>query len=75
MKHKKHWNSFTTPFFLRLDDVIAKLHRDGVVHVDREACTLLLKQDLACPFCHTSVRQLPKMKAHVAQCPLRLESI
>jgi len=32
LKTKKHWNSFTTAFFLRVDDVLATLSQGGNMH-------------------------------------------
>jgi len=32
LKTKKHWNSFTTAFFLPVDDVLATLFQGGDMH-------------------------------------------
>lgn len=33
LKNKKHYNSFTTPFFLGIDEVISMLSQDGGIKV------------------------------------------
>lgn len=68
LKHKKHWNSFTTPFFMQLDVVRAELLSQGRVTVDRAAAERHLKDDLQCQWCRATMRNIPTLKAHIVQC-------
>lgn len=68
LKHKKHWNSFTTPFFKHLDDVRAELLLQGKISMDRNAAELHLKEDLRCQWCHALIKNMPNLKAHINQC-------
>jgi aprataxin len=67
LKSKKHWNSFTGPFFLHLDDVMLTLQQQGAIAVDRVAAEGLLKQDLVCHKCGQQVKNMPLLKAHLLQ--------
>ncbi|XP_065190170.1 aprataxin-like [Sycon ciliatum] len=68
LKNKKHWNSFTTEFFLDAEEVIEQLKRDRKVTVNKQEAEDLLKQDLTCPRCKAVVSNLPRMKDHYARC-------
>lgn len=67
LKTKKHWNSFTSPFFLHLDDVVAELQRSGGVRVDRAQAEALLKGPLVCHKCEGGVQlpNMPQLRAHL----------
>jgi aprataxin len=65
LKTKKHWNSFTSPFFLNLDDVIVALQQQGSVSVDKAAAEGLLKQGLVCHKCGQQLPNMPQLKAHI----------
>jgi aprataxin len=64
LKHRKHYNSFSTPFFVPLDDFpLAK--NDVRRHPDREG---YLNQDFKCWRCKkTFGRSFSKLKAHLAE--------
>lgn len=69
LKNKKHWQSFTSPFFLDASWVLAQL-RGGTGRLqyslaDKEA---LLKGDLHCHRCGAFQANMPKLKAHIASC-------
>lgn len=68
LRNKKHWNSFTTEFFLDADVVIERLKSDGHLSIDTKHFEALLKQDLSCPLCKTVCANLPKMKEHFKRC-------
>lgn len=68
MKQKKHWNSFTTDFFVGVDEVIATLRHGGQVLIDRADCEELLKLPLNCNKCRTQFGTMPKLKSHIVQC-------
>jgi hypothetical protein len=65
LKFKKHWNSFTSPFFLSLDDIIVTLQQQGCVKVDRAAAEGLLKGGLVCHKCGQVLPNMPQLKAHL----------
>ena len=65
LKTKKHWNSFTTDFFMDADVVISKIQNDGQVVVDPVKCESMLKQPLHCHVCHELFPTMPKLKLHI----------
>ncbi|XP_076876578.1 aprataxin isoform X2 [Brachyhypopomus gauderio] len=64
LKNKKHWNSFTTDYFIESEDVIAMLERDGKVAV-KDGTSELLKLPLRCHVCHKEQATIPKLKDHL----------
>lgn len=64
LKNKKHWNSFTTDYFVDTQDVIAMLEQDGKVRV-KEGTTEMLKLPLRCHICHKEQATIPKLKDHI----------
>ena len=68
LKHKKHWNSFTTEFFVDAEDIISSLEEKGRVEVfDKAKCDSLLKRQLRCHVCGQEQSNLPRLKAHIKQ--------
>ncbi|KAI7811018.1 aprataxin isoform X1 [Triplophysa rosa] len=65
LKNKKHWNSFTTEYFIESQDVIAMLEADGKVTV-KESTNELLKRPLRCHVCHKEQSTIPKLKDHLS---------
>ncbi len=68
LKTKKHWNSFTTPFFLNAADVEAALREQGRVLVDRVNAEALLKHALRCHGCGAGQKNMPALKQHLTYC-------
>ena len=66
LKNKKHWNSFTTEFFLDAEGVIKELEDNGNINIDKEKYELLLKQALKCHVCGKSLSNMPQLKSHIA---------
>ncbi|XP_073716717.1 aprataxin isoform X2 [Misgurnus anguillicaudatus] len=64
LKNKKHWNSFTTEYFIESQDVIAMLEADGKVTV-KEGTSELLKLPLRCHVCRKEHPTIPKLKEHL----------
>ncbi|XP_030643946.1 aprataxin, partial [Chanos chanos] len=64
LKNKKHWNSFTTDYFINSEDVIRMLETEGRVSV-REGTEELLKQPLRCHICHREQNTIPQLKQHL----------
>ena len=71
LKHKKHWNSFTTAFFVPLDKVLLDLEVRNAVAVDIAQAEALLKTPLQCHKCQTGMQNMPKLKAHIMACKRR----
>ncbi|XP_065828354.1 aprataxin-like [Oscarella lobularis] len=65
LKHKKHWHSFTSDFFMESSDVIALLKREGRVTIDRDYYEGLLKRPLACHRCGRATATMPALKDHI----------
>lgn len=67
LKNKKHWNSFTSTFFLEADWVIAELEKKGCVQLDKTRYEAMLKKPLKCHVCGALPANMPKLKAHIKQ--------
>ncbi|KAK4396099.1 Transcription factor [Sesamum angolense] len=65
LKNKKHWNSFTTPFFLDSVDVIKELEDVGRVTLKDDKC---LAMELRCHRCRSAHPNIPRLKAHISSC-------
>lgn len=68
LKHKKHWNSFTTAFFIDVKNACAKLASDGRLTIDLQAAESMLKQDLHCHICGQKIKNMPTLKSHIQRC-------
>ncbi len=79
LKNKKHWNSFTTPFFIGsrrlaslvlicmiIADIYDQLKQEGKVTIDREKSEEYLKRNLKCHKCIGEFKTIPALKAHIA---------
>ncbi|KAK7929230.1 hypothetical protein WMY93_005625 [Mugilogobius chulae] len=64
LKNKKHWNSFTTDYFIESRDVLHMLESDGRVCV-KDNTSELLKLPLRCHICHKEVSTIPALKEHL----------
>lgn len=64
LKNKKHWNSFTTDYFIESQDVIQMLERNGRVTV-KEGTSELLKLPLRCHVCQKELPTIPALKDHL----------
>lgn len=66
LKNKKHWNSFTSDFFLDADKVIGILQSKGKVDLDVKGIyEPMLKLPLKCHVCHSELQNMPKLKDHL----------
>uniref|UniRef100_H2Z7Z8 Aprataxin n=1 Tax=Ciona savignyi TaxID=51511 RepID=H2Z7Z8_CIOSA len=66
-KTKKHWNSFTTDYFVNATDIIQELATDGKVQ-DRKKLTSLLNAPLKCHRCKELQKNIPTLKKHIQKC-------
>ncbi|KAL4640251.1 aprataxin isoform X3 [Arapaima gigas] len=64
LKNKKHWNSFTTDYFLESQAVIEMLEKDGRVTV-KDGASELLKLPLQCHVCRKEMPTIPQLKEHL----------
>ncbi|KAM4584804.1 aprataxin isoform 2-T2 [Odontesthes bonariensis] len=64
LKNKKHWNSFTTDYFMESHDVIQMLETNGKVTV-KEGTSELLKLPLRCHVCRKELSTIPALKEHL----------
>ena len=65
LKTKKHWNSFTTEYFIDAENIISMLEKDGKLHFDRTVFEAILKRPLQCHICRRNQQNLPKLKEHI----------
>lgn len=72
LKHKKHWNSFTSPYFIHLDDLIQNL--ESVTNYFAEDKFNLnkpsvlkdyLESPLKCHVCKQPLSNIPNLKKHI----------
>lgn len=68
LKHKKHWNSFTTEFFIDASSVIKMLEEKGKVEIDIGHYSEMLKRNLHCHQCRKPLSNMPKLKEHIRHC-------
>ncbi|XP_063309398.1 aprataxin [Pelobates fuscus] len=64
LKNKKHWNSFTTDYFLQSEDVIEMVKLNGRVTV-KDGVSELLKSPLLCHVCKQPQSTIPQLKEHL----------
>ncbi|NWV43550.1 APTX protein, partial [Grantiella picta] len=64
LKTKKHWNSFTTDYFLNSQDVIEMVRSNGKVTV-KDHTSELLKLPLRCHCCKQQLSTIPQLKEHL----------
>ena len=65
LKTKRHWNSFTTDFFLPVENVIAELKELGKVK-KKEELAGCIDLPLACHKCDFKPKNMPELKKHIA---------
>mmetsp|Transcript_15505 Transcript_15505/g.24793 ORF Transcript_15505/g.24793 Transcript_15505/m.24793 type:complete len:197 (-) Transcript_15505:141-731(-) len=68
LKNKKHWNSFTTDFFVAPEDMLIALRENGGFHPNRHEMSRLLVRPLRCHRCHAELSFMPRLKIHITKC-------
>ncbi|KAG2449967.1 hypothetical protein HYH02_000071 [Chlamydomonas schloesseri] len=69
LKNKKHWNTFTTEFFLPLEAVLAELASQGRIALISEAEEKRLEGlELRCHACGRPEKTIPALKSHIVAC-------
>ncbi|XP_028057459.1 transcription factor bHLH140 [Camellia sinensis] len=66
LKHKKHWNSFNSPFFRDSVDVIEEISNSGRATLKDD--DKLLSMELRCHRCRSAHPNLPRLKSHIGNC-------
>uniref|UniRef100_A0A8C4TJK3 Aprataxin n=1 Tax=Erpetoichthys calabaricus TaxID=27687 RepID=A0A8C4TJK3_ERPCA len=64
LKNKKHWNSFTTDYFLDSEAVMEMVEKNGKVTV-KDGTSELLKLPLRCHVCRRELPTIPQLKDHL----------
>ncbi|XP_069596780.1 aprataxin isoform X1 [Ranitomeya imitator] len=64
LKNKKHWNSFTTDYFVESEEVMDMIKLKGKVTV-RDGASELLKSSLQCNVCKMQQATIPQLKEHL----------
>ncbi|KAK3095330.1 hypothetical protein FSP39_013308 [Pinctada imbricata] len=67
LKTKKHWNSFTTDYFVDSEEIIDQLEEDGKVSLNTATFQELLKKNLKCHVCKKDFSTMPALKTHIKQ--------
>ncbi|CCW67434.1 unnamed protein product [Phytomonas sp. Hart1] len=70
LKTKKHYNSFTTPFFLTVDRVISDLEQNGEFTLNKDVDMLrrMEEQNMKCLWCNRALENIPQMRNHIKEC-------
>jgi len=68
MRSKKHWNAFTTDFFVDANLFITTLRTQGFIELDHSFYDGLLKGPLRCRKCKKEFKSMPKLKTHFLSC-------
>ncbi|KNC56373.1 aprataxin [Thecamonas trahens ATCC 50062] len=74
LKNKKHWNSFTSRFFVPASDMVARFEAGlgwRLSESEKAEYRALLKAPLACHLCGQESRNMPQLKAHIRACGAR----
>ena len=68
LKTKRHWNIFTTEFFMDAQAIISALKHTGKLDLfDKVKCDMLLKRSLQCHVCGEALPTMPKLKLHIKE--------
>lgn len=68
LKNKKHWNSFTTSFFVDVDQMIGMLKDHDGFRCNVNECNKALELPLKCHKCGCPCRNMPALKDHLKNC-------
>lgn len=68
VKTKRHFNTFTTAFFIPVEAAIARLEERGEVRWSEDEVAKfhgLERKDMECHLCGERIRNMPSLKAHL----------
>ncbi|CAI9097274.1 OLC1v1033664C3 [Oldenlandia corymbosa var. corymbosa] len=66
LKNKKHWNSFTTPFFRDSVDVMEEVNKHGKAIIKDDES--FHSMELRCHRCRSAHPNIPRLKTHISKC-------
>jgi len=66
LKRPKHWNSFTTPFFVDSQEMVDILQRDGQFRGDEYKH--YEDQRMVCHKCNAKINSINALKSHMKKC-------
>ena len=69
---KKHWNTFSTAYFMTLALVRATLQAAGRLNIIKAQALQYLEAPLACHRCRAPCRTMPELLAHISGCSVAL---
>jgi len=62
---KKHWNSFTSDYFVDASEIIDDLQANESISIDTTRMKKLLDNELQCHRCSNKFQTIPKLKQHL----------
>ena len=65
LKTKKHWNSFTSDFFIDSQQIIKMLKSQNKIELNQDKYDALLKSDLVCHKCTHRPKNMPALVQHI----------
>ncbi|KAM9986093.1 hypothetical protein ACTFIZ_004347 [Dictyostelium cf. discoideum] len=74
LKNNKHWNSFTTEFYVPFDKILNELKSNGQVKIDQVKYNSILSQIKKCPICKEENKNLENLKDHYTKCLEKFKS-
>ncbi|KAN0026356.1 hypothetical protein ACTFIV_007340 [Dictyostelium citrinum] len=74
LKNNKHWNSFTTEFYVPFDKILNELKSNGQVKIDQIKYNSILSQIKKCPICKEENKNLDNLKDHYKKCLEKVRS-
>ncbi|KAM9971735.1 hypothetical protein ACTFIW_011718 [Dictyostelium discoideum] len=74
LKNNKHWNSFTTEFYIPFDKILNELKSNGQVKIDQVKYNSILSQIKKCPICKEENKNLENLKDHYKKCLEKFKS-
>ncbi|KAN0033259.1 hypothetical protein ACTA71_002683 [Dictyostelium dimigraforme] len=75
LKNNKHWNSFTTDFYIPFDNILNELKSNGKVKIDQIKYNSILSQKKECPICKLENKNLEILKDHYTNCLEKVKKI
>jgi aprataxin len=71
LKTKKHWNSFTTPFFIPTSQIIEKLTSGDSISFEKSVYEAYIDGPMKCHRCGALQSNMPNLKSHIALCGIK----
>ncbi|XP_021929427.1 aprataxin isoform X2 [Zootermopsis nevadensis] len=66
LKTKKHWNTFTTDFFVPSSKIISEVEKHGeVIFITKDEIKKFMDTPLKCHKCNFLAKNMPSLKSHI----------